>query len=116
MNVGAFLSKLQTEGDSLIRLDPDVDMEKPENYVAPTRRARIGGSGYWPARTRYVGRPVADALAEQQLAQQQRVQPCAPDHRAVSEQRRAVARRAARRRRRRRRRRRPAPAVAASAW
>ena len=47
-NVGAFLSKLQTEGDSLVRLDPDVDMEKPENYVAPTRRARIGGVGYWP--------------------------------------------------------------------
>ena len=47
-NVGAFLSLLQTEGDSLIRLDPKVKMDKPENYVAPTRRARIGGVGYWP--------------------------------------------------------------------
>ena len=52
-NVGAFLSMLQTEGDSLIRLDPAVKMDKPENYAAPTRRARIGGSsGYWPGERR----------------------------------------------------------------
>ena len=59
-NVGKFLSLLQTEGDSLIRLDPDLDLEKPDNYQAPTRRSRIGESGYWPgdsrSRTRRSGR------------------------------------------------------------
>ncbi len=51
-NVGAFLSKLQMEGDSLIRLDPDLDLERPENYQPPTRRSRIGDSGYWPGDSR----------------------------------------------------------------
>ena len=61
-NVGAFLSRLQTEGDSLVRLDPDVKMEKPADYQPPTRRSRIGdSSSYWPgdntrARTRRSGR------------------------------------------------------------
>ena len=47
-NVGKFLSLLQTEGDSLIRLDPSLDLERPENYRPPTRRSRIGEAGYWP--------------------------------------------------------------------
>ena len=52
-NVGAFLSRLQTEGDSLIRLDPKVKMEKPDNYQPPTRRSRIGdSSSYWPGDSR----------------------------------------------------------------
>ena len=60
-NVGAFLSRLQTEGDSLVRLDPAVKMEQPENYQPPTRRSRIGdSSSYWPgdarSRTRRSGR------------------------------------------------------------
>jgi penicillin-binding protein 1A len=51
-NVGAFLSKLQTEGSEEIRLDPDLDMERPENYQPPTRRSRIGQRGYWPGDSR----------------------------------------------------------------
>ena len=60
-NVGAFLSRLQTEGDSLIRLDPKMELEKPADYQPPTRRSRIGdSSSYWPgdgrSRTRRSGR------------------------------------------------------------
>ena len=59
-NVGRFLSLLQTEGDSLIRLDPALDLEQPEDYQPPTRRSRIGDAGYWPgdsrARSRRTGR------------------------------------------------------------
>ncbi len=53
-NVGAFLSLLQTEGDEAIRLDPDLELEKPEDYQPPTRRSRIGDAGgsYWPGDTR----------------------------------------------------------------
>ncbi|MGB3544646.1 transglycosylase domain-containing protein, partial [Rubrivirga sp.] len=51
-NVGAFLSKLQMEGDSLIRLDPNLDLERPDNYQPPTRRSRIGDRGYWPGDSR----------------------------------------------------------------
>ncbi|GAB5536135.1 MAG: transglycosylase domain-containing protein [Rubricoccaceae bacterium] len=48
LNVGAFLQKLQTEGDSLIRLDPKVKMERPEDYAPPSRRGQIGGGRYIP--------------------------------------------------------------------
>ena len=48
LNVGAFFQKLQTEGDSLIRLDPGVKMEKPEDYAPPSRRGQIGGGRYIP--------------------------------------------------------------------
>ncbi len=53
-NVGAFLSLLQTEGDEAIQLDPDLDLERPDNYQPPTRRSRIGDSGgsYWPGDSR----------------------------------------------------------------
>ena len=51
-NVGAFLSLLQTEGDEEIRLDADLDMERPADYQPPTRRSRIGDSGYWPGDSR----------------------------------------------------------------
>ncbi len=58
-NVGRFLSLLQTEGDSLVRLDAKLDLEQPDNYQPPTRRSRIGEAGYWPgdsrARTRRGG-------------------------------------------------------------
>jgi penicillin-binding protein 1A len=47
-NVGAFYQRLQTEGDSTIRLDPDVEFEKPANYQPPSRRGRIGGGSYLP--------------------------------------------------------------------
>ncbi len=49
LNVGAFLSKLQA-GPEEIRLDPDVEFERPEDYQPPTRRGRIGdsSSSYWP--------------------------------------------------------------------
>ncbi|WP_420455185.1 transglycosylase domain-containing protein [Rubrivirga sp.] len=57
-NVGAFLSLLQTEGDEAIQLDPDLELEKPEDYQPPTRRSRIGDAGgsYWPGDTRRSGR------------------------------------------------------------
>ncbi|MEO0559470.1 MAG: penicillin-binding transpeptidase domain-containing protein, partial [Bacteroidota bacterium] len=48
LNVGAFFQKLQTEGDSLIRLDPQVRMERPEDYAPPSRRGQIGGGRYIP--------------------------------------------------------------------
>ena len=46
LNVGAFLSKLQN-GPEEVRLNPDVEFDKPEDYEPPTRRGRIGDSGYW---------------------------------------------------------------------
>ncbi|MDT0632505.1 transglycosylase domain-containing protein [Rubrivirga sp. S365] len=48
LNVGAFLERLQTEGDSTVRLDPDIEFEEPADYQPPTRRGRIGTSGYLP--------------------------------------------------------------------
>ncbi len=47
MNVGAFLSKLQN-GPEEVRLDPSVEFDQPEDYEPPTRRGRIGDSGYVP--------------------------------------------------------------------
>jgi penicillin-binding protein 1A len=48
MNVGAFLAGLQ-EGPESVRLDTDVEFERPEDYQPPTRRSRIGDAGnYWP--------------------------------------------------------------------
>ena len=45
-NVGAFLSKLQAlPDDSPIRLDPDLEFERPENYEPPSRSGQIGGRG-----------------------------------------------------------------------
>ncbi|WP_412060573.1 transglycosylase domain-containing protein [Rubrivirga sp. IMCC45206] len=52
MNVGAFLSKLQTEGPDDIQLDADRQLERPDNYQPPTRRSRIGDAGYWPGDSR----------------------------------------------------------------
>ena len=49
MNVGRFLSLLQTTGADDIRLDPDAEFDRPDEYQPPTRRSRIGQRGYWPA-------------------------------------------------------------------
>ena len=54
-NVGAFLSKLQTEGDEEIKLDADLRFERPENFQPPSRRSRIGDAGYWPGDARRGG-------------------------------------------------------------
>ena len=51
-NVGAFFQLLQDEGSDDIRLDTDLEMERPENYQPPTRRSRIGQRGYWPGDSR----------------------------------------------------------------
>ena len=52
-NVGAFLSRLQASDDPEVRLDDDLDLERPENYQPPTRRSRIGDAGgYWPGDAR----------------------------------------------------------------
>ena len=46
LNVGGFLQKLQTEGDSTIQLSADVRYERPEGYSSG-RSARIGKRGFW---------------------------------------------------------------------
>ena len=48
LNVGAFLQKLQTEGAPLIQLDPDIEMDEPEDFTPPSRRGQIGGGRYIP--------------------------------------------------------------------
>ena len=42
--VGEFIKRLQASPDDL-RLDPEVEFDKPVDYEAPTRAGRIGGSG-----------------------------------------------------------------------
>ncbi len=42
--VGEFLKRLQAGPDDL-RLDPEVEFDRPDNYQPPTRGGRIGGGG-----------------------------------------------------------------------
>ena len=73
--VGEFMKRLQA--DSTMALDPDIEFDKPDDYRAPTRGGRIGGSGGVLPYSRCSGtsrsrRHVAEPVQPQQQQRQQR--------------------------------------------
>ena len=59
--VGGFLEKLQQEGPSELRIDPERRFQPPANYAPPSRMGYEGGDGVLD-RDSIGGRPAGDLL------------------------------------------------------